>query len=310
MFDEQIAALAAAQYGVFARFQLLELGIKSNLIDRRLQSGQWVRLAPGVYGLPGRRDSWERRLWVVYLAAGTDAVVSHDSAAVLYRSPGFPREVLAVTVPHPQHQRVAGAVVHQTRVLPDHHWINLFGRRTTTLARTLVDLAPQISRVRLDRAYEHAILTDHLSHARMSRCFMELLSPGRKGMVKLGMVLDERGPGFVAAASELERMLFDCCARVGLTPVRQFPLPGHQVVTGCVDAALVEAKLILEADGRRWHNRVADQRRDRARDKAAGRVGWQTMRFCYEELTEDPEGEAQAILETYEQRIALLIARS
>ena len=290
MPDQPVIELARAQLGVFARFQLLAIGISTSLIDRRLASGRWTRLAPGVYGLPGHPDSWARRLWVAYLAAGIDAVVSHHAAAAVYRLRQFPQGLLTVTVPHPQHQRVAGVTVHQTRILLRHHWLNLYGRRTTTLARTLVDLAAEVSHRDLDLAYEDAILTDHLSHAQMSRCFMELMHPGRKGMVKLGSILDERGPGFVAAASELERMLFETCARVDLEPVRQFPLPGHQTVRGCVDGALVEAKLILEADGRRWHNRVAAQRHDKARDKAAGRVGWHTMRFCHEELAEDPAG--------------------
>jgi very-short-patch-repair endonuclease len=140
----------------------------------------------------------------------------------------------------------------------------------------------------------------------MSRCFTELLKPGRKGMTKLASVLDDRGPGFVPAASELERMLFDVCTRVGLEPVRQFPLPGRGDLTGFVDAALIEAKLILEADGRRWHDRVASQRKDRARVNSAARVGWQTLRFGHEELTADPEGEAQVIRETYDERCRLL----
>ena len=306
MFDDLVSDLARRQLGVFARFQLLELGITQRVIDRRLATGRWLRLAPGVYGLPGHYDSWSRRLWVVYLAAGRDALVSHHSAAAVYRVRQFPEGVLSVMVPHPQHQRVAGATVHQTRVLRRHHWLNLYGRRTTTLARTLVDLAAIVPYRDLDLAYEDAILTDHLTHAGMSRCFMELMHDGRRGMVKLGSILDARGPGFVPAASELERMLFETCALVGLTPVRQYSHPGRQVIEGCVDGAFVEAKLILEADGRKWHNRVAAQRHDRARDKAAGRVGWQTMRFCHEELIEDPRREAEAILETYEGRCRLL----
>ena len=306
MFDRQVATLAAAQYGVFARFQILGFGAYGALIERRLRSGRWIRLAPGVYGLPGHRDTWARRVWVTYLAAGADAVVSHQTAAALYGLPGLPRDQLSVTVPHPQHQRVAGASVHQTRILPRHHWVTFHGRRTTTLARTIVDLAPLLSRLRLDAAYEHALLSDHLTHAKMSHCFNELMAPARKGMTKLASILDARGPGHIPAASELERMLFAACDLVGLQPIRQFPLPGHQIVTGCVDAAFVEAHLILEADGRRWHNRVADQRRDRERDRAAARVGWQTVRFCHEELSEDPEGEAEAIREIYDERCRLL----
>jgi len=308
MIDRLVAELAARQLGVFARFQLLALGVDDGLIRRRLRSGAWVRLAPGVYGLPGHSDIWARRLWVVYLAAGEAAVVSHQAAAASFHLRQFPQGLLTVTVPHPQHQRVAGAVVHQSRVLRRHHWINLYGRRTTTLARTLFDLAAEVSYRDLDLAYEDAILTEHLTHAQMTRTFLELMHPGRRGMTKLGSILDERGPGFVAAASELERMLFTTCARVGLTPVRQYPHPGRELVPGCVDGAFVEAKLIIEADGRRWHNRVQAQRHDRARDKSAGRAGWHTMRFGHEELTETPAAEAEAIRETYDERCRLLSA--
>ncbi len=306
MIDHAVTELAATQYGVVARFQLLALGIEPTLVKRRLRAGRWLRLAPGVYGLPGHRDTGEQRLWVVYLAAGERAVVSHESAVAPHRLAGLARDVLAVTVPHPQHLRVAGATVHQTRYLPDHHWVNLHGRRTTTLARTLVDLAATTSRVRLDRAYEDALLTSHLTYSKMSRTFGELLTPGRKGMTKLASILDERGPGFIPAASELEHRLFETCALVGLAPVRQFPLPGRGDITGFVDAAFIEAQLILEADGRRWHDRVASQRKDRARVNAAARVGWQTLRFGHEELTADPDGEAETIRETHDQRLRLL----
>jgi len=309
MFDQQVALLASTQYGVFARFQLLALGIEPTLIKRRLRSGHWIRLAPGVYGLPGHRDTWDQRLWVTYLAAGEQSFVCRDAAAASFRVEGFPKQALTVVVLHPQNLRVAGATVHQTRYLPRHHWLMFNGRRTTTLARTLVDLAATTSRLRLDLAYESAIVSDHLTYAKMSRCFFELLHPGRKGMTKLASILDDRGPGSVPAASELERILFEVCGRVQLEPVRQFPLPGRGEVTGFVDAAFVEAKLILEADGRRWHDRVATQRKDRARVNAAARVGWQTLRFGWEELTSDPDGEGATIRDTYDERVALLAAR-
>src|SRR3954454_13592628 len=111
MLDAIVAELAARQLGVFARFQLLDRGVTQRVIDRRLASGRWIRLAPGVYGLPGHRDSWAQRLWVVYLAAGFDSMVSHESAAASFRVRQFPEGPLTVTVPHPRHQRVAGAVV-------------------------------------------------------------------------------------------------------------------------------------------------------------------------------------------------------
>ncbi|MBL8778157.1 MAG: type IV toxin-antitoxin system AbiEi family antitoxin domain-containing protein [Acidimicrobiales bacterium] len=307
MLDSTVAELAATQYGVFARFQLLSLGISDKQIERFLKSGVWIRLAPGVYGYPGHRTTWDRRLWVAYLAAGERASVSHHSAAADFRVPGFPRRDLHLTVPHPDHQRVKGATVHQSRVLPAHHIIVLNGRRTTTLARTLVDLAPHVSLARLDHAYEHAIVTERLTYSKMARTFRELAAPSRKGMNKLAHVLDERGPGYVAPASELERMLHEVVGLAGLPPlVRQHPLPGHHGVEGCVDGAHPEARLIMEADGRRWHTRLANLARDLARDKQAARVGWDTLRFIFVELTDDRTESAATMRDVYDERLDLL----
>jgi very-short-patch-repair endonuclease len=126
-------------------------------------------------------------------------------------------------------------------------------------------------------------------------------------MKKLGHVLDERGPGYVAAASVLERHLHDVVALAGLPPlVRQHPLPGHHGVEGCVDGALPEARLIMEADGRRWHTRLANLARDLARDKQAARVGWDTLRFIFVELTNDREESVATMRDVYDERLDLL----
>ena len=106
-------------------------------------------------------------------------------------------------------------------------------------------------------------------------------------------------------------MLFDACARAGLEPVRQFPLPGRGDITGFVDAAFVEAKLILEA------RRPAVARPgckpgqgpsvgETPRPGSGGRhSGSGTM-----ELAADPDGEAAVIRETYDERLSLLVTRS
>jgi very-short-patch-repair endonuclease len=122
-------------------------------------------------------------------------------------------------------------------------------------------------------------------------------------------VLDERGPGHVPPASQLERELDDLIELFGLTtPRRQFPHPGRQFVKGCVDRAYVDAQLVLEADGRRWHTRIQDIKRDRERDNDAARAGWQTLRLLREHILGDPEGTAATIRETYAVRLAQLEA--
>ena len=140
----------------------------------------------------------------------------------------------------------------------------------------------------------------------MARTFADLYVPGRRGMVKLGEIIDERATGKRPPASELERLLFEVCARVGLRPERQYPHPGVHGIEGCVDGALPDARLIVEADGRRWHTRVADFSRDRDRDNQATRVGWDTLRFPWEELVGEAEDAAATLVDTYELRRDLL----
>jgi hypothetical protein len=125
------------------------------------------------------------------------------------------------------------------------------------------------------------------SVARISVCAAEVARPGKRGLARLGQVLDERAPGYVPPKSELEGRLLGAVAGGGLpAPVRQFPLPGRGAVDGCVDAAYPDVRLILEADGRRWHTRIRDLRRDHERDAEAARAGWQTLRFLYEQISE------------------------
>jgi len=58
--------------------------------------------------------------------------------------------------------------------------------------------------------------------------------------------------------------------------------PGDQRV----DAFILEWRLILEADGRRWHARVADFDNDRWRDNQAAAMGLRVQRFTFTHLTQ------------------------
>ncbi|MDP9404823.1 MAG: type IV toxin-antitoxin system AbiEi family antitoxin domain-containing protein [Actinomycetota bacterium] len=70
MLDQRIAELASRQYGLFSRPQILQLGVTERIIHRRLQSGRWRQLAPGVYSLPGFPATWRRSLWLGHSPSG------------------------------------------------------------------------------------------------------------------------------------------------------------------------------------------------------------------------------------------------
>ena len=82
----------------------------------------------------------------------------------------------------------------------------------------------------------------------------------------------------------------------------QFPFPGRQITKGCVDAAYVDAKLVIEVDGRSWHTRIADVKRDHERDADAARSGWQTLRLLWEHVVGDPEGSAAVVRDVLRER--------
>jgi hypothetical protein len=186
----------------------------------------------------------------------------------------------------------------------------LDGLPVTTPARTIVDLAAVTSVRRVTAAVESAITLGLTSFAEIDGLLREVARRGKPGVRKLTGVLDALD-GEPPPASIAERWLVQAAAQVGLFPRRQFPLPWtREPVVGLTDAALPEAKLILEADSRTWHGRLQAMARDRRRDREAALAGWDTLRFIYEQLRDDRTGTARDIRGVYDQRLALLSGRS
>jgi very-short-patch-repair endonuclease len=57
-----------------------------------------------------------------------------------------------------------------------------------------------------------------------------------------------------------------------------------------VDALIPDWRLVLEADGRRYHQRIEDFERDRWRDAEAAVHGLHVMRFTHRRLRDDRAG--------------------
>ena len=181
------------------------------------------------------------------------------------------------------------------------------GLQGTTIERTVVDLAAVLTRPRLRFVLDELFSGQRASQVSLGRCLAETARPGKPGIRKLARLLDDFGPGYVPPASRLEQTLFDVLHAGGLpAPVRQYPFPGRQRVDGCVDAAYPDVRLILEADGRRWHSRVQDLRRDHGRDADAARAGWQTLRFLHEHIVGDPLGVCATVRDTRAARMAAM----
>lgn len=276
------------------------------LIRRRLRSGAWVLFLPGVYGLPAP-PSFERRLWVGHLAAGTDSLVSHQAAGALWSFSGCPPNRAILLGRHSGWHRLDGAFVHQINDVLPHHRTTISRLPVTTRARTIVDLAAVFRCGRLAKVLDDEVVRRTVSYVEVGQVLKELSRRGKPGMQRLTLVLDERGPGHVPPASAAERHLLGLLERAGEpSPERQYPFPGRQFTNGCVDSAYPQALMIIEVDSRSWHGRIADIKRDRDRDADAGEHGWYTHRVMAETIRDDPGGSVRTIREIRRRRISQL----
>ena len=122
--------------------------------------------------------------------------------------------------------------------------------------------------------------------------------------------LDLLGPGEGLTRSQLEKLLDEALRLAGLPePSREHPLPSVQCMTGFVDRYYPEARWIIEADGRKWHDRRLQMAKDSERDTEAARCGFLTTRRMWEHLSSDPVGCAEALADIYRERVALFAGR-
>jgi very-short-patch-repair endonuclease len=104
--------------------------------------------------------------------------------------------------------------------------------------------------------------------------------------------------------TELERLLYPFLDRDELPPyVRQAPI-SYPTLTATVDAYIPDWRLIVEADGRRWHTRKEDFEKDRQRDNAALAAGLVVIRFTWKMLRYERESCLRTLLEVGKSRAA------
>jgi hypothetical protein len=284
--DRAIDGLARRQHGAFHRRQAVRAGFTRSMIRTRLSNGSWVQLAQSeVFALPSHPHSWQRQCMAATLSVPASGVAG-PAAAALLGFPDWPRGRIEVVTRRGTTTRSPFARVrrwsHPGRL------VVVEGIRVVSPADCLLQLAPSVDASRLGR------LVDDIAIARpgvldeLRDRYASLARSKVPGLARVRAVLDERGPGFVPPASELERLLRDVLAGVpGLPPV-VWEAPAPWSATERVDALVPEWALVVEGDGRAWHTRVADFERDRERDALALAHGHVTLRFTWHQLTRRP----------------------
>jgi very-short-patch-repair endonuclease len=271
--------LIRRQHGVVTASQLQEFGFKPEAIRHRLRTGRLHRLHPGVFAA-GRPNLTVRGQWMAAVhACGAQAVLSHSSAAALWKMRDVTAGPIHISVPRHVSCRPAGIAAHRRAVLAPADVTCHHGIPVTRPITTLVDIAGLIPSGQLEAAVNEADKLDLVDPESLRVALDDL--PRRPGIAVLRQMLDRHT--FALTDSALERLF--------LPIVRQAALPKPQ--TGCVvngfktDFYWPELGLVVETDGLRYHRTPAQQASDRLRDQAHAAAGLVPLRFTHAQVRFD-----------------------
>jgi len=283
--DRVIGALAARQWGVVSRGQLLEAGLSPTVVRDRVRSGRLLRLHRGVYAVGHARLRREGRWLAAVLAVGPGAVLSHRDAAGLHglRPANHARTDVTTTANRPDEP---GIRVHRTRSLDAEDVTNIAGIPVTTVARTLVDLAGQIPHDHLIKAIKEAERHRTFDLGAIEAAMARTRGRPGQGHRALKAAIEEYASlGLAATDSTLEDAFHRLVKRAGLpSPAINTYIDGFRV-----DAVWRAERIAVELDGWAHHHTRRSFEADRERDAALTIAGWRVVRFTYRQLSSRPD---------------------
>ena len=293
--DAAVAALAARQHGVICHAQLVELGLGTAAIHRRVLNHRLQRLHRGVYAVGHPGLTLRGHELAAVFACGPEAVLSHRSAARLWGLLRSGTGGIEVTAPRTREAR-AGLTVHTTRCLtaPDRGVVEAIP--VTSVARTIVDLAELLGDAWLGRAIHEAEVRRLFDLRAVEEALGRV--PGRRGANRLRRVLAGYRPEDHDVASEAERRFLSLCRVGGLPAPRPALIAGRQV-----DFYWPRARLAVEVDGAAYHHTRRAFHEDRSRDRSLATLGIQVLRVTWTDL-QRPAAVAREIADVYAARCA------
>ena len=258
---------------MISRSQLVGLGAAKDAIRRWVAEERLYRLHRGVYAVGHQALTPKSHFIAAVYACGPGSLLSHRAAGAVQGLLDA-TAVIEVTAARGCKPK-SGIVVHRSRIVHPDDRAEVDGIPTTSVARTLVDLADVLNERQLTRAVRQAELLK-VFDLRAIEAALERL-PGRKGRHRLKRVLVAYEPEPHLLRSRAERRLKRLCERHHL-PQPQFniEIAGYEV-----DVYWPEAKLAVEFDGAATHHTRHAFHADRRRDRALATEGIQTLRVTW-----------------------------
>ena len=290
-----VSDVAGKQAGVVSRDQLLDLGFSSSAIQRAVSDGTFVWQHQGIYRVASAPASREARLWAAVLWAGEGAVLSHLTAAWLWKLDGIgfaPPDELDVSVPA---RRVVlhstNVRVHRVKILePVKDFASYRRFPCTSLARTVVDLAGVLPADELESAFNSAVRRDKANRDAIDAVLRRLGTRGRVGLASLVEIALRDDLGVTDSRLEDKVRIALRRARIPL-PIPQLEIPGIDgFPIGRFDFAWPEKSVVLCCDSWAFHGGRDMFEKDRRHSSALMAAGWLPIPITWQRLHNDLDG--------------------
>ena len=213
----RIAWLAAAQAGVAHIWQMERLGLSKDAARKRSRAGHMHRVHEGVYAIGHPALGHDGRIMAAVLAGGPEAAAGAGSAIRLHLPSyqGLRAMPPTVVVPRDLHRARPGLRISRATVLEPPDLVTVRNIPTTSLPRTLLDLATLVGEGELreivartqrqrPRILEAGALDELIARSR-----------GRRGVAILRDVAADLRPGGGVARRGLEQMFLALCRSLG-----------------------------------------------------------------------------------------------
>jgi hypothetical protein len=282
-------SLAASQEGVISRRQLIGRGVTTDVVKHWLRSGYAFKFLPGVYSL-GRPAETDRSFWMAgVLYAGDGSILAGEAAAQAWEM-GPSTTGIEIVRPQGVQRTFEGLPPHQGSTFRlrrgslkpnDFAWKGPIP--TMDPARVLIDLCGRVNKRRLRRYFIEAGRNGLLTAPCLNRMTRRSLAfKNRKELVTL---IENWDPTTGRIRSILEGEFKLVCAEGSLPP----PLTNHPIGRYEVDAVWLEAKLVIELDGRKFHGDAEALVADSEKTRYLRSLGFRVLRFTWNDVVERPE---------------------
>ena len=285
--DGEIARICYTQHGLITLKQLEALGLTVQAVHERLRAGRLHRVHQRVYSLTPGVMTQRGKFMAAVLACGPDAVISHRSAAYLWGLVETWAEPIDVTAPNRRGRSPEGVAAHRDGSIQPIDKTVRFGIPCTSLARTLVDYAGITLEWEVRKAVAQAEVLGLLDQSQLRALLRR--SRRRRGVARLRLILDSLHPQTRRTRGELERLFLAMCIKADLPQPEVnvwIDVPGGRPLQA--DFLWRDARLIVEADSREFHDTASAFEQDRKREQRFQSGEWRVSRCTWNQVEREP----------------------